>query len=345
MIHIGLDIEEAEFRSIRKEGGRLVGRKVAACYCTLDDKPTNRRLLGQAKIPFATAKDALIVIGDSALELSTLISCPVIPIMSEGKLPANDPVGRQVCVVLVEALVPESTAESAVCALSASSGGRSNDDAVALVAKILQLRGYEVTPLDAATAVCLAELRDFDFSGLSIVVRSEKISMSLTHLGKPVFREVFGQGFRSIEERFSRERHRYLWDSQGNRYLDTHAVDGWLHSHEISLSTPQTGDELWIAQQCAALMKSALDSMQTDLIRLGRQGHFRKRIPIVFSGRATEIDGFDSIVANALEESCVSLRVQQLSRAKTESYAVAKGLLVHAFLAAPKSNSIDLRVA
>lgn len=346
MSSIGLDLGSTEFRSIRMTNGRLVGRKIPAYYCVLDDKPSNRRLLEQAQIPYATAKEALIVIGEAALELSTLIHCPVIPVMLEGRLPWNDPVGRQVCVIMIESLVPNADQTESHCSISRSSFmDKERGDTSNFLFKILELRGYEVTTLDSGTAVILAELQHYDFSGLAIVVGAESVSVSLTHLGKPIFEEAYKQGFRSIEQRFSLNRHRYLWDSQGNQYLDMQSIKNWLQSNDISLSKPQTGDELWIAEQCDNLVRSALDSMLTDLIKVSKQGQFRNRLPVVISGGAAKLQGFESLVENVLNKSGVPIRTQEVFKSSLEPYSVAKGLLVNSSLQEKSHSRNTQRVA
>jgi hypothetical protein len=346
MSSIGLDLGSTEFRSIRITNGRFVGRKIPAFYCVLDDKSSNRRLLEQAQIPYATAKEALIVIGEAALELSTLIHCPVIPVMLEGRLPWNDPVGRQVCVIMIEALVPGAEQTGSHCAISRSPlMEKEKGDSSNFLNKILELRGYEVDALDSGTAVILAELQHYDFSGLAIVVGAESVSVSLSHFGKPIFKQAYKQGFRSIEQRFSLNRHRYLWDSQGNQYLDMQSIKNWLQSSDVSLTKPKTGDELWIAEQCENLVRSALDSMLTDLIKASKQGQFRNRLPVVISGGAAKLQGFDSIVENVLGKSGVPIRTHEAFKSSLDPYSVAKGLLVNSSLQEQSNFSNTQRVA
>ncbi len=339
MKSIALDLGCSEFRSIRQDGQRLIARRVPAVYCSVPDNPSNRKLLEQARIPFSFAQGALVIIGNAAEELAGLIHCPVLPVMMEGHFPWDDPVGRQVCSVLIESIVP--IAKDATCtATLPHSMMRKPAEQLNVIEKLLSLRGYQTTFLKPASALALAELQESEFSGIGIVLGSESISISITRYGTPVLETVFGQGFRTIEQRFAKSRHRYLWDQRGNRYLDLHSVRKWLQETDISLESPDSGDELWLVKQFHQLLSDAWASVLPDLIRVSQTSQLQRRLPVVYSGGPTHMNGFPEFLSHVMRKSHMPFRIQELRSSIFGPYSVARGLLVHSTL-----NSLSRRSA
>lgn len=333
MTKIALDLGSSEFRSVRTDGQRLLARRVPAVYCVAADDLSNRRLLEQAQIPFSQAKGSLIVMGNAAHEFSMLVRCPVIPVVMEGHLPWDDPVGRQVCSTLVESLVPLADSDNSLCVLSLpASVARFPHEQQGFIEEVISLRGYRSVLVNSATALCLAELQDTEFSGVSLDVGAESIAISISQHGTPLFEGVFGQGFRVLENRFALSRHRYLWDQNGNRYLDLQSVRSWIRESKMNLTSPVSGDELWFVQQFRQLLSDAWSSMLPELLRLKGHALLKQRLPFVVSGGATQLGGFPQLVEHVIQSSRVPFRVTEARISSLGPYSIARGLLVHAML-------------
>lgn len=331
MTAIALDLGSTEFRSIRHDGQRLVARKIPTIYSVLEDNASNRRLLEQSHLTYAQADGAIIVLGSSAKTLSALIRCPVIPVVMEGHLPWNDPVGRQVCATFIEALVPHCSGTGTVCALTLpDSSQRRKNDETKLIEQVLRLRGYQIVTMNSASSLALAELADQSFTGVSLVVGAESVSVSVTYLGKPVFEQTFCQGFRSIEQRFAISRHRFLWDQSGNRYFDLQSIRNWIQESQISLTNPATGDELWLAKQYAKLLSDVWASMLPDLMRVATNPVFKHRLTMTVAGGATSMIGFDALLMSVIKKSCLPFKIQEIRHAANDPFSVSRGLLIHA---------------
>lgn len=335
---IGLDLGSTEFRSIRQEGHRLIVRKVPAVYCITRDESAQRRLLEQTGIPYSQADGALLVLGSSAFEFSQLMHCPLIPVIMNGDLPWQDPVGRQVCTALVESVLPHSSGKSfagqnQTCVLTLPPAvAKRNFEQDHFLSQILTLKGFQTKVMNQASAVVLSELQNYEFSGVSVVVGAESVSISLCQYGKPIFEGFFGHGFQAIKDRFASTRHRYLWDTQGNRYLDVQGVESWLQTGNISLSAPKSGDELWLAERCSQLMSDARNALLPELIRFTKPASFTRPIPLIVGGGAANIEGFSSLVQQSLQARGLSLKIGETLRATQKALSVARGLFIHGVL-------------
>lgn len=343
---VGLDLGSTEFRSLRFDGERLVGRRVPAYYCVLDNQSTNRKLLDQAGITFATSHQSIVVLGQSAIDVSQLIRCPLIPVFPAGQLPAKDPVGRQVCLQLIEALLPPVETDGNLCCLTVPHHVQTKGDrSESLVKNILELRGFKTEIHSAANALILSELESTNFTGLAISLGGENISFCLAHQGTTIAKGSYSSGLRSIEEKYSRNRHRYLWDSKGNQYLDLQSVQTMMIDETFDLTTPKTGDEAWLVEHMQHVLHKAFVPMQKQFQLIGDQTLLHQRIPVIVGGRPTLIAGCTELVAQALRDNVPILRFDHLKPALQGNYSVARGLLVQATLATEAIEPVESRAA
>lgn len=338
---LGLDIGSTEFRSLWRDGNRLIARQVPAVYCILDDTPVNRRLCEQSLISVSQAEGSLIVMGRDAHEISSLLHCPLVPVIYEGHLPWEDPVGRQVCSALVDSLVTPVRESGAVCSVTLPPyNQKSTPSDGQFWENLLSLRGYQVKYVNSATAVVLSELQVSGFSGVGVAVGAESVSLSICRQGRPLFEGVYARGLRSVEKKYAQSRHRYRWGATGDCYLDLQALPQ-MTEQGMSLTSPKSGDELWVVKQWRDLLADAWNSMLPELIRIARTGIFRQPFSAVISGGVAHYDGFSDLIRHSLEHCGIPLRVQEIRTAHNRSLSVARGLLVHSTLAADQFASSE----
>ena len=65
------------------------------CYLVLPAGSDEKLLLQRAMIPFSSCEGSYVVFGENAIELSRAMKLPLIPVFPEGRLPKDDPIGRQ----------------------------------------------------------------------------------------------------------------------------------------------------------------------------------------------------------------------------------------------------------
>lgn len=406
MTPIALDLGCGEFRSLRLSENGLSARRVAAVYSVLSDEPAHRRLLEQSLIPYSYADGHLVILGEAAFELASLIHVPVIPLLLDGHLPWDDPLGRQLVTTLIESVLPPRTTQPAdggksevenstyvrlqtrlnhpesLCGLvlpgslsrkkrernlsracarmshvshesaqtvvpqvdkrdspSVDLAAQTLPAAGALIEEVLHLNGFTPRPVHPATALAWGELQDRAFTGVAVVIGAESIQVAITQQGAPIFEGTFARGFRSIEQRFALNRHRYLWDQKGNRYLDMQGVRDWVRNSEIDLRTPRTGDDLWLKKHYGQLLADAWGSMLPELYRLRKHPTLSKRIPILLSGGPTALAGTEELFAEVLERSCLPLRPAEFRISEHGPFGVARGVLVHTLMSSVETSA------
>ena len=344
-----LDLGSTEFRSLRREDHRLVARRLPAVYTVLEDQPAHRRLLDHGQMSYSVAGESLVVIGESARDVSSLLSRPLVPLFTNGKLPDQDPIARQVCAWLVELLIPPArqAAETCCLALPASeTNGISGNETARFLEHVVQLHGYETSVMHPATALALAELECNGFTGATLVFGAESIAFAVTYQSQPVISLRLAKGSRDLWERFAHFRKRYLWDAGGNVYLDLPAVQNWLNREELSLSKPRHDDDAWFADAFEESLLSAWFSFKRK-VSLSEHPVLKMPMPLVVAGGASRLAGFQDLVRESLTLSGIPLHVNEIRQATFEPYSVARGLLIHATLSAgePVETQLALEAA
>lgn len=320
-----IDFGSSEFRSLRYQGNHLVARRIPAAYCVLEETPTHRRLLERIGAPHSACQGSLIVVGDAARQVAEALRQPEVPLFPKGELPSDDPVGRQVCASLIDSLIPDGHQGNPLCTLTAPR------QPAAFLAHLLHLRGYRTQVLHPATAVVLAELESAEFTGLAMTFGAETSTFSLCHLGQPLLELAAAHGSRSVEEGFARRRHRYLWDAQGNKYLDLPAMRRWLQGGTISLHESRDGDEQWLADAYWSQLSEFCPLIKRELAQHVRQLP-RTPFPLVVSGGPVHLDGFPELLREAIQLSKWPLKISDIRVATFDPYSVARGSLVHSLL-------------
>jgi len=332
-----LDLGSSEFRSLRREGQRLIARRLPALYTVLDDLPTHRKTLEQAHIAYSSVSGSLVVIGDAAIEVSTLLSRPLIPLLHQGQIADQDPIGRQVCAWLIELLLPPASSENDLCMLTLPGGETRPRGADAWTSQFLEhvveLQGYKTRLMSPTTALALAELEDCEFTGICLTVGAESIHMGILRQSQPVMEARFMNGSRDLVERFAHARRKYLWDHSGNSYLDLPAIHHWLQDGDISLTAPQNADEAWLSRGYAELLLSSLISMKRKIARCD-EAILKKPLPVILSGGPARLTGFPQLVEEAIQLSGLPLQISTIRAATFEPYSIARGLLIQATLEA-----------
>jgi len=331
-----LDLGSSEFRSLRREEQRLIARRMPAVYTVLEDVPGNRRLLEQSQIPFSTPAGSLVVIGEPAQEVSRLLRHPLVPLLTGGVLGEQDPVSRQVCAWLINLLLPRAQSPHDLCVMTIPCGeatGTLQDSwTPQFLEHVVQLQGYQTCVMQPAHALAIAELEDHEFTGICLSVGAESISFCATLHSQPVLEARPHKGTREILERFAHEHQKFIWDSNGNSFLNLAAVSRWLTDSEISLVAPQTEEEAWLASALEELLLSTCFQLKRKVAAC-TDSILRQPLPLLISGGITRLHGFRDLVAESIKLSGLPVQISEIQPATFEPYSVSRGLLIQATLA------------
>jgi len=330
-----LDLGCSEFRSLRREDQRLVARRIPAVYTVVDDLPTNRKALEQSHIPYSTASDALIVIGEAAIEVSTLLSRPLVPLLLEGRLADQDPIGRQVCAWLIELLLPAMPGENNQCLMTLPRGEISAQGANGWTAEFLQhvvqLQGYQTITVSPTEALALAELGENEFSGICMCIGAESVHFAVMHQSHPLVESRLLKGSREIVDDFAHARRKYLWDHEGNSFINLPAIHQWLAQGDLCLVAHQSADDEWLGEAYAELLLSSMFSVKRKL-QSCPDPLLKQPLPLVLSGGPVRLPGFTQLVEEALKMSGLPVQIDGIRVASFDPYSIARGLLIQATL-------------
>ncbi len=332
----GLDIGSSGVRCLYRTGKSLRGRRAPACYVTLSDGTAEKLLLQRAFIPFSACDGSFVVFGDNAIELSRALKLPLIPVFPEGRLPKEDPVGRQVAVTLIESVLPAKGTLTGPAAMVVPSLGESRatrtDDLVRFADRVLTLRGTECIPLHAGTASILAELSDREFTGVGLCVGASSTSLSVAIHGQPVAELSFARGCGSVDEVFAKSRGRYFFDHEGNRYLDVRSVARWRESAGVDLASPNGDDQELLRSLVREWLLTAMSDFAQKLEQLGAARSARGVSVMTITGGPSRMTGFDVLVADAVRRAQLPLKIAEVRTAAASDYTLARGGLIAAEL-------------
>ena len=327
-----LDMGSMEFRSLRRDQNRLIAKRVPARYCVFEDNLHHRALLGQARIPYSRTNDSIVTVGSDAIRISSLTGSPLVPIFPSLRSPRLDPFSRQLCANLIQSIVTQARIGSGCSICLPAFVSRSCPEIRRNVENILNLIGYRGHQLNPASALAISEFGHRQLTGIAFVLGAESISMSIIDVGRIVLESDFLRGFQRVEESFASRFHHYLWDQSGRRSYNLHAMNDWLKSSEINLSSPQTGEEKWLADQLRDLINGAWSGSLPRLLRVSGDRVFLKSLPMIVSGGPVHLPGLTDILGQVIQQSRFPLQIQEIVPSIFTPYAVARGLLIHAEL-------------
>ena len=336
---IALDVGCHTLRSLRVTANELRARQSAAGYTLLRDTPAVRGLLERAQLQYACGDGRLLLIGDSAAELSASFQTDWHPLgvpADAGSQPALD---RRVFAAMLEQLLPAATEPHTLCCYTCAGDATRESGERSLVAQIVRLRGYSPLALSPGMAVVLAELEPQQFTGIGISLGSGSCDMTLAHRGRELVSCSWPRGGRWVDEQFARELR--LVDSRLPRGAAVELDEAQRRKESCAgdLASPKTRDEHILADIHRALLVQAGERLQSEL----RQSPFAPRLPasvqIVCAGGGCRIKGFTALLQQAAEICRWPFSIDGVRIAAADPFTVARGCLIQAQLGRPASRA------
>lgn len=325
---IALDIGTRHLRSLRREGGRLVGRKNHAVYLELPDKPGQRRILEKASIRFATCAGSLLVIGQAALETADMLDVPCIPLLRESRLPQSDPVARQVLTSLIDCLLPPARQAGEICWMSIPGAIDDDSEDRRFFVQVIRLKGYQPQIVAPGMAIVLAELGQQGFSGFGCDFGSGATRISLAHHGVELFSTRTARGGDWIDARLAESEGCILFDSEGHRYLNTTSISRWKRANLISVHTPITERERRLSLLCEEVIDEALQALREQLAGNRTVRTLHDPLPLVCAGGLASVPGFRELLFGMVRNAKLPLAISEVRRCSEMDYAVTRGCLI-----------------
>jgi hypothetical protein len=182
---VGLDLGFRQFRSLRRQGDRLIARSCPPVYAVVLDNPARRALFLERGVPFAQFGMNLILFGDAAVEWSEQLRVSAIPLCVQGRLLIDDAVIRQVATALIEGLLPPPIDGYTDCCLTLPGGLHRNGAAAETwLSQVIRQFGHQPQLTSGSLAVALAELSPWGLTGLGISLGETHSELSIVRHGR-----------------------------------------------------------------------------------------------------------------------------------------------------------------
>lgn len=121
---IALDFGTHRLKCLRRRFEHLVGRNCRTALSVVPNTEASRRILENVNVTYAVCDDNLVVLGDSAIDVSRLIQIPSVSPLPDGHVPKNDPPARQVVLSLLNAVLPPPETEGELCCMTVPGGNK-----------------------------------------------------------------------------------------------------------------------------------------------------------------------------------------------------------------------------
>lgn len=338
-MNVALELGVREFRSLRREGQRLIGRRTPCAYVALPQGAAERKLLDQARISYSACQGSLLVLGHAAVDLARSLKIPCLSPFEENRLPKQDVIARQVAASLIDSVLPPGNPSVDRCCLTVpgiefgdldSHPSEGTVSTGATLEQFVKLRGYNTTSRSASYAVGLSELGRDRLTGVAIHFGAGKCQASLLQRGVELLQAGIPRGEDAVINQWARNRKRFLWDHEGHCYLHQTAVREWKEQRQPSLERPVDEDErVW--KECVEELLIDLMSVTASGL-VGRIGATVRRQPmsIVCEGALCALPGFEPLMHRVMEALGWPTACRELRIAADSNFAVTRGLLIHA---------------
>lgn len=327
-MNAAIDFGSHRIRVLVCEDERLVSRTFRSVFTVLPDSQEQRAVLARLSVPYAVCDSQLAVIGDYSDEVRCVSNLPAVPIFADGQIAADDPPARQILNVLVESMLPESRSIES-CAIIAPGSFTPGQGSTEFLEKLVSLRGYRPVPVSAGLATVLAEGAHDRFSAIGISLGAQCCEIALVARGNQIDREIVPKAGEWMDIELARQNSQFVYDRDGQCYLDTDSIPGWKHAEFRSLSRRDSLLEHTLCNLYAEMLSEVANGIEAIVRRNGVQSG---AIPVLCSGGVSRINGFEDALRQAIRSAGMTAEHVGPIRVCPDPMVVARGGLIQVAL-------------
>lgn len=328
---VGLDVGYDAVRCVHLDGDRLCLRRQSAMYAVVPDSAGRRRLLSAAGVSYSHADDSLLVIGDTAAEVSESFGVPLVPAFPDAGLPADDPVGRQVIATLVESTLGRG---GGVCGLSVPGRTDADTGVVRFVGNLVTLAGYQPLIAHSAAAAGVVLHEASGLTGVTVDFGAARVDISLLSRGREVWHADLARGAASVVDDIARAGNLMFHDREGHRYRDLVAAREWIADpdrpgdHTSSRARKLSADVDALLSDTCTLLRDVIDEC--------RAGRVATPLAVALTGGFANLPGLTGRFSDHLRRLDEAGHLTPLANDPRDGLTVARGLLMLAELETPR---------
>lgn len=302
-------------------------------YALIDDTPAHRTALEGQSIPYAICEGALAVVGNSAEKVQWLSRVPGTSLFVDGLVPSDDAPARQMLSILTDAMLPAPSGTNDLCILTVP-GGSENvaqfERNAEFLCRLVRMKGFRPVVVNAAEASLLACGNESAFTGISVVMGAETISVCVSRYGVCIAKESIAIGSNWIDSEVARQFAIQQWDDEGNAYLDLETVRQWKQQGRVHLRNALSDRERALSRLYTVVLDRLARVIDTMLNSHAVKTVLQKqRMPVLLSGGAVMIDGFASLLTERFIEQELADRILSVRIAQDATTAVVRGGLIY----------------
>lgn len=332
---IALDLGQHTLRSVKRDSNRLSVRSERSIYavCARNDK--HEHTLINNGINYAYCEDGLIVPGDAARPVSLTFHCPIANALENGRVPTDDPVGRQVLSILVQSLLTAPSVPT-VCAFSTSS---MDARTASFCEGLIRLQGYQPLELDSATAAGYCLLEQGGLTGIAIDAGAAKTRITAILSGQSIASRTIETGGVDLDKSFFLPEEHRITTPDGDVYQDYEASRELREAYSsVSTSEPPRSRLKQYRQFAIETAKTVVELFETACV-----GHlFARPTTVAVSGGLAQDRFFTQILSATIARLDTAAYFKHPIRIKGDGLSVARGLLM---AAEAETNTKSQRVA
>lgn len=335
-MNVALDIGSYELRALWYDAGRLQSRRCRSVYLVIEDTEVHRGLLSQLRAPFSVAGDQLALFGEPAQQIATILRRPCRPLLPAGRLPDNDPATRQILATVFESLIGQATRLRSFCAVIlpgvTKSGSSLEAEEKRFLLQTVKQLGYIPLNVSAPQCLVLAELASQRFTGIGASFGAATAEMSLLNNGREIARCAVPYAGSWIDHKLTRLDGQFVWDPDGNRFVDTDRTRRWKETLAESLSSPIDDAASRLADVCRGMIEHVLEQAATPFAEAVNAEDMNRPLPLVVGGGTTRLPGFRELLEDTLSTSRFPLEIENVRLSSESDFTFARGGLIQAEL-------------
>jgi len=329
-MRIAIEFGGSEFRSLRREGGRLLARRVSTDYLVVQPDKLRSRIVERQAEQFARCQDGMIVYGSAAVDLAELMNIPMQSALDEGRLRHDDPVSRQFLGALVEGLLPK-TDSPARCAVVASPRDPDRppleDRELGFLLRLVKLRGYEPEVISPGRALVQTEYGQSGGSGVGIKLGGTQIDVSVVHETREWLGFSLPRGGLHLDRQIARLDDSFLRLHDGREALHMQPIRSW-RERILSLNYVADPRTLELRNQYRELAYLILHRLREELTPTLRRG-LPSPLPLVIGGALAAPTGIDLLFQQTIREIELPLQLAPVRQVQDAHFAALRGGLAH----------------
>jgi hypothetical protein len=323
---LGLDIGTMNLVSARSAlSGEVHTKSMRDAF--LDFPLDSKKMLQLANTPFVERDDAIIILGDHAMQAANVFGREVRRPLSGGLIAAGEIDALEILQILIQGIVGKPVEPGEVCCYSIPANpvdvpGKDNTYHSGVFENILFKMGYDPIPSNEAQAIIYSECAADRFSGVAL---------------------SFGAGMVNISASFNTQAIPELQISlaRGGDWIDAQSAANLgvsaskmcsIKEKGIDLSNPVTREEQALVIYYRNLIQYSLDGIANRYKTHGGAVNFPEAVPMIVSGGTSLAKGFLELFQEVFErkQRRFPIPISEVRAAADPLKAVAHGLMLQA---------------